>query len=74
MYRGISVTYPIGVKIVASVKADPQDTAQQLVSTTVRLRHENDQVTAFRFRLDSDGRLVTDSINSLYKELRVAAQ
>ncbi len=74
MYRGIGVTYPIEVKLVASVKSDPQDTAQQLVSTTVRLRHENDQVTAFRFRLDSEGHLVTDSINSLYKELRVAAQ
>jgi hypothetical protein len=74
MYRGIGVTYPIEVKLVASVKSDPQDTAQQLVSTTVRLRHENDQVTAFRFRLDSEGRLVQDSINSLYKELRVAAQ
>jgi len=74
MYRGIGVTYPIEVKLVASVKADPQDSARQLVSTTVWLRHENDQVTAFRFRLDSEGHLVTDSINSLYKELRVAVQ
>jgi hypothetical protein len=74
MYRGIGVTYPIEIKLVASVKSNPQDTAQQLVSTTVRLRHENDQVTAFRFRLDGDGRLVQDSVNSLYKELRVAAQ
>jgi hypothetical protein len=74
MYRGIGVTYPIEVKLVASVKKDPQDTARQLVATTVRLRHENDQVTAFRFRLDSEARLVHDSINSLYKELRVAAQ
>ena len=74
MYRGIGVTYPIEVKLVASVKADPQDSARQLVSTTVWLRHENDQVTAFRFRLDSEGHLVTDSLNSLYKELRVAVQ
>jgi hypothetical protein len=74
MYRGIGVTYPIEIKLVASVKATPQDTAQQIVTTTVKLRHENDQVTAFRFTLDSQGHLVPGSINSLYRELRVAAQ
>lgn len=74
MYRGIGVTYPVDVKLVVSVKATPNDTAQQLVTTTVQLRHENHQVTAFRFSLDSEGHLVTGSVNSLYKELRMAAQ
>ena len=74
MYRGIGVTYPISVKLVASVKADPQDTAQQIVTTTVQLHRENEQVTAFRFSLDSKGHLVQGSVNNLYKELRVAAQ
>jgi len=74
MYRGIGVTYPIEVKLVASVKANPNDSAKQLVTTTVQLQRENHQVTAFRFNLDGDGNLVTGSVNSLYKELRVAAQ
>jgi len=74
MYRGIGVTYPVDIKLVASVKARPEDSAKQLVTTTVQLRHENHQVTAFRFNLDKDGNLVTGSVNSLYKELRVAAQ
>ena len=74
MYRGIGVTYPISVKLVASVKDNPQDTAQQIVTTTVQLNHENEQVTAFRFALDSKGHLVQGSVNNLYKELRVAAQ
>jgi hypothetical protein len=74
MYRGVSVTYPIEVKLVARVKATPDDTAQPIVTTTVELRHENDQVTAFRFTLDGKGRLVAGSVNNLYKELRVAVQ
>ena len=74
MYRGISVTYPVEVKVVASLKSTPDDTAQPLVTTTVKLRHENDQITAFRFSLDSKGHLVSGSVNNLYKELRVAAQ
>ena len=74
MYRGIGVTYPIEVKVVASVKPTPQDTAQQVVATTVQLTHENDQVTAFRFTLDNRGHLVAGSINNVYRELRVATQ
>jgi hypothetical protein len=74
MYRGIGVKYPVEVKIVASVKATPDDMARQIVATTVNLRRENDQITAFRFRLDEKGQLVAGSINSLFKELRVASQ
>ena len=74
MYRGINVTYPIEVKLVASVKPAPQDVAQQIVATTVQLKRENDQVTAFRFTLDNRGHLVAGSINDVYKELRVATK
>jgi hypothetical protein len=42
--------------------------------TTVRLLRENHQVTAFRFRLDRHGKLESGSMNSLYKELRVATR
>jgi len=74
MYRGIGVSYPIEVKVTASLKPTADDSAQPLVTTTVKLQHENDQVTAFRFTLDGKNHLVPGSINNLYKELRVAAQ
>jgi hypothetical protein len=35
MYRGRSVSYPVAVKIVASVKGDPTGAAKQLVAATV---------------------------------------
>jgi hypothetical protein len=73
MYRGIGVTYPIEVKVVASVKTETQGTMQQLVETTLKLQRENEEVTAFRFALDEKGRLVTGSTNHLFKELRVAS-
>ena len=74
MYRGVGVTYPVTVKVVARVKPKAGDSAQDLVSAIVQLRHENDQVTAFRFTLDSRGQLVAGSVNSVYKELRIASR
>jgi hypothetical protein len=74
MYRGVNVHYPIDIKLAAMVKPKPNDTARQLATATVQLRHGNDQVTAFRFRLDRDGNLVPGSLNTVYKELRVAGQ
>ena len=74
MYRGRSVSYPVGVKIVASVKRDPTGAARQLVATTVQLRKESQELTALRFRLDANGALVAGSINSLFRPLRAAAK
>jgi hypothetical protein len=74
MYRGVSVTYPVEVKLVATLKSNPNEVAHRLVTTTVRLRHENDQVTAFRFQLDRNGQVVAGSMNTLYKDLRTASQ
>ncbi|MGE0117245.1 MAG: hypothetical protein AB7S71_22910 [Dongiaceae bacterium] len=74
MYRGVGVAYPVDVKLVATAKADPQQDARELATTTIQLRHENDQVTAFRFNLDDDGQLVAGSLNTLYKDLRTASQ
>jgi hypothetical protein len=74
MYRGRQVSFPLAVKIVASVKDDATGSAKQLVSTTVELRKEGQELTALRFRLDAAGRLVAGSVNSLFKPLRVAAK
>jgi hypothetical protein len=73
MYRGVGVSYPVTVKVVASLRPDAGGSSQQLVSTTVQLRHENQELTALRFRLDAKGALVADSVNNLFKELRVAS-
>jgi hypothetical protein len=74
MYRGRQASYPIAVKIVASVKDDLTGSAKRLVTTTVELRKEGQELTALRFRLDSKGGLVAGSVNSLFKPLRVAAK
>ena len=74
MYRGRSVSYPVAVKIVASVKGDPTGSAKQLVATTVQLRKEGQEMTALRFRLDAGGGLIAGSVNSLFKPLRMAAK
>ena len=74
LYRAINASFPIHVKLVASVRADEEGKSRQLVTTNVQLLRLNDQVTAFRFNLDSEGNLVPGSVNSLFKELRVASQ
>ncbi|MCI0430030.1 MAG: hypothetical protein L0210_05740 [Rhodospirillales bacterium] len=73
MYRSVGVTYPVAVKIVASLRQDADSSAKQLVTTTVQLGRENQELTALRFRLDAEGALVADSVNNLFKELRVAS-
>ncbi len=74
MYRALTRSFPVEVKVVASVKTDADEPAKQVVATTVELRQENQQITALRFRLGPDGALVTGSVNSLFKDLRTAPQ
>jgi hypothetical protein len=73
MYRGGNTQFPVPVKVVASVKASPEESTRQLLTTTVELHRENEEITAFRFRLDGEGNLITGSVNSLNKPLRAAA-
>jgi hypothetical protein len=42
------------------------------VTTTVPLNKVGQELTAIRFSLDSQGRLIAGSLNSLYKPLRSA--
>jgi len=73
IYRGIGVTYPIPVKVNITVNHDSTKASTPLLTTTVELRKQNQELTAARFRLDASGQLVSGSINSLFKGLRVAA-
>jgi len=72
MYRGLGVSYPIPVKVVASVKKTPAAPTKQILVSTVELRREGQEMTVFRFRLDERGDLVPGSVHSLYRELRAA--
>lgn len=72
MYRGVSISYPVPVQVVVSVKQSPNAETKQLLTTTVDLQRENQEVTAFRFRLSDRGELVPGSVNSLFRELRTA--
>jgi len=72
MYRGLGVTYPIPVKVVASVKKTPAAPTKQILVSTVELKREGQELTVFRFRLDERGDLVPGSVHSLKRELRAA--
>lgn len=72
MYRGGTANFPVAVKVVASVKASPEESTRQLLTTTVMLTKENEEITAFRFRLNEGGELVRGSVHSLQKPLRAA--
>ena len=62
----------VPVTIVASVKASTQESARQILAAKVELRHEDEELTVFRFRLDAKGALVPGSVTSLPRPLREA--
>lgn len=71
LYRN-HATYPIPVSIVVSVKGSDNESAGQILATKVYLAHDGQELTAFRFRLDDKGRLVSGSVHDLPKPLRTA--
>lgn len=71
LYRGIAGG-SIPVKVTVSCKTTADRSARQLATTTVELRHDNQEITAMRFTLDDQGALVPGSINNLFRELRTA--
>jgi hypothetical protein len=72
LYRNAARVSPIPVSVVVSVKGAVQDSARQILSTTIDLTREGQEMTALRFRLEADGGLETGSVHSLYKPLRDA--
>ncbi len=61
---------PIPVAIVVSVKGSVNDAARQILATKVELARDGEELTAFRFRLDDQSRLVSGSVHDLPKPLR----
>ncbi len=72
LFRNLDNVFPIWVRVVARVKAEHESGAATIAATRVRLDHEGDEVTAFRFSLTEKGELVPGSLNALYKPLRSA--
>lgn len=72
LYRNAS-GQPVEVTMAVSSKPTVQSSARPLLSTKVMLRREGEELTAFRFTLDANGKLQADSVHNLYRPLRSAA-
>lgn len=70
MYRNKARVSPVKVTVVTSVKKPNAESAKQMLSSTVDLTVENQELTVYRFKLTEAGDLVPSSVNSLPKALR----
>lgn len=68
MYGNLPAGMTVPANVVISVRAK-YDSARQILATTVELTHRNQEETAFRFRLDADGKLDQDSVSTLRRPL-----
>ncbi len=74
LYRNLANVYPIPAVVAVSVKNSPNLPAQQILSTKLNLSHEDEELTAFRFKLDEEGRLLSGSVHNLPRPLRASAR
>jgi hypothetical protein len=72
LYRDMSGQLPLPVTVSVSVKSAPTVAAKRILITKLQLEHQGQELTAFRFSLDADGRLVPASVHDLPKPLRAA--
>ncbi len=72
LFRNRANVYPVPVTVVVSVKNTVNESAQQILSTELKLAREDEELTAFRFKLDESGRLISGSVHSLPRQLRAA--
>jgi hypothetical protein len=70
MYRNKSRISPVKVTVVTSVKRPNAESAKQILTSSIDLMAENQETTAYRFKLTDAGELVPGSVNSLPKPLR----
>lgn len=68
MYGQLPKGKTIPVSIVVSVKTKYEET-HQILSTNIELIRRNQEETAFRFRLDGEGGLVSGSVSTLRRRL-----
>ncbi len=68
MYGPLTPGVTVPVTVVVSVKPKYGDLSQ-ILETTVNLTRRNQEETAYRFRLNSDGELVEGSVSTLRRSL-----
>jgi hypothetical protein len=72
LYRNMSSPLPLPVNVSVSVKSSPSQAAKRILTTKLNLEHQGQELTAFRFELNEDGRLVPGSVHDLPKPLRAS--
>ncbi|WP_027133514.1 hypothetical protein [Geminicoccus roseus] len=70
LYRNRSSLQAIRVKVVTSVKKGQNKVSKQILVSDVAMNREGEERTVFRFRLDEEGRLIQDSVTTLFRPLR----
>ena len=68
MYGPLKPGMTVPVTVVVSVRKKYDD-ARQILKTLVKLDRRHQEETAFRFRLTSEGDLVSGSVNTLRRSL-----
>lgn len=71
-YRCPETPVTVDVEVSLSKQEDSKSVAP-IATATVELRSHGDEMTAMRFRLDENGNLEPQSLNSVFRPLRAAA-
>ena len=74
LYRNPSRRSPVPLTVVTSVKNQDGGAARQILARKFDLDHTGEEATAFRFRLDAEGRLVQGSVSKIFKPLRAGSK
>ena len=70
LYRNKARISPIPITVVTSIKKTPSSTTRQLLASKIELVREGQEITVYRFKLESKGDLVPGSVHSLQRKLR----
>lgn len=70
LYRNNSANATVPVTVTVGVQPTDAMPMQDILKTNVVLNREGQEITALRFQLDSEGKLVPDSVSTLFKPLR----
>lgn len=68
MYGNLASGVTVPANVVVSVRSK-YESARQILATTVELTHRNQEETAFRFRLDGEGKLMEGSVSTIRRPL-----
>jgi hypothetical protein len=70
LYRYLARRFPLPVTVAVTVKRDENAPTVPLIATNLTFDKEAEELTAVRFSLDEDARLVPGSLHHLHKPLR----